>query len=299
MHYLAVSDDDIVSMIALTWWRVCCGDLGAFKPRTDKPLVEQVQAYVAVCIDHEVMRYLHQEGNPAGVHLPKGRQEALQYTALERGDGRVHAELIDMQDPQEILRERQSQQGSQVPEWPGPLGVLIEHWWDQAQSMDDQEARPIKARIEVDLEDGRAGAERVNWAWVFVQAAGSVYAAQTRKAAPLLSARWLDGNAMSTKDLRANVYPRLGLDITVADVARQEMRDLLRLLSEVELWDCAVSPHHLRIVTEDAAQSMARWTSKRGPYKKRDRGVDTMSSTPTGDENAGDVNDWGALQGAA
>ncbi len=300
LHYLAVADEDIVSMISLTWWRVCCGDLGSFKPRVDKPLAEQVQAYVAVCIDHEVMRYLHQEGNPAGVHLPKGRQESLHSTELDREDTQVPEQLVDAQDPQVILEEQERQRDSQVPEWPGPLGVLIEEAWDQAQAMEDQDARPLKARIDVELEGGKSSVERVNWAWVFLQAAGKAYAAQTRKVAPLLSARWLDGNSLSVKDLRAGVYPRLGIDVTVADIARQEMRDLLRLLSEIELWDCAISPHHLRIVTEDAAQSMVRWVGKRGPYKKRSApqdaalAVQDKPSTPSND-----VNDWSALRGAA
>jgi hypothetical protein len=293
--FFSLEEDDLVSLIATLWWRVACGDLGAFSPKPGKSVIPQIQAYVAGCIDNEIMRYLHQEGNPGLVQTPRRQNTAVVTLSLNGGafvpsereeyDAAPLSEpwglnLVDEDDPVAILAR--SQNSRTAPGWPGPIGELIEDWMLRAHEFDKREARALKARVEIEI-DG-ACVDRANLAWVLVQAAYEGDPDRTRAIAPMLTARWIDQFGGSVKDLRAKIYPRLGVDISVADVARQESRDLLRFLSEFVLNDAAVSPEHLRVVVDDAAQAMVRWVGKRGPYKKR--GSANASST----EDAGQFN---------
>lgn len=269
LKQIPLDDDEIISLIGMIWARVVAGDIRSFRPDAGKPVVEQVNAYVAKCLDHEVQRYMRQEGSLAPVHVPRGEKTPFASplasdweSADDESNGSEHQNLICHSDPQQILMDRESLHWHGQSAWPGPVGPDLSHWIEQAREKSSREARAIRCCVH------SGTSYRANMAWIVTQLAYDRAPARAYALAPMLCQRWVNHNNIASKKLLRQIYPGLRANtLTVKSIAGREARNLLRFLAVESSRDATITALHLDLVSQDAQSAMAKWVGKRGPYQ--------------------------------
>jgi hypothetical protein len=265
-----VDHEEVVSIIAELWWRIASGDLGNFRP-TGLDAYDELCAYVAGCIDNEVLRSLRQENAPIGLSLPKGKPSPV---CAVVGHDDVTLNSLDYCDTNDPFHQMSARDHVEVSAWAGHMGAMIEHYLDIAKSMTVREARQSRARI---FMPGRTS--RPNTAWAVVMLAVKHNDERARCFAPMLVARWVYRVGGSITDLRRSAYANLDKDPKKTRlIAHHEARGLLRWLARDCGNETGLTAVHLDLVANDAATAMVGWVALRGSYaKKREKPQDGMA----------------------
>jgi hypothetical protein len=269
-----IEHDEVVSIIAELWWKVASGEIGSFRPRSPQTAYDDLNGYVAGCIDNEILRSMRQENAVCGISIPKGTKESI--TAIEANEDTLGHLEDDGSDP---LHKLYQQSCPEVHAWAGGLGAMIEHYLDAARRMSVREARVARCRVLV-----KGGVGRPNLAWAVVMAGKDHNRPKSVRLAPMLVSRWVDGEGGSITDLRKKVYPHLCSDPEKTRlIANHEARALLRWLASECGNETNVTTEHLFLVAQDAAAAMIGWVGKRGPYKKHSAERESEAGQSRGD----------------
>jgi len=256
-----IDHEEVVSIIAELWWRIASGETGNFQASHASCCEEELRAYVAGCIDNEMLRSMRRENAPGGIALPKGGKISFDFCP-EPQDGEI--DELSAQESIDPLTELCDRENVDVHTWAGQLGSTIEHYLDRARSMTVRESRPLRSQVRE-----KNKLTRPNTAWAVVMAANEHDNANARKLAPMLMARWVDQFGGSIMELRSSTYPYLDKDPEKTRlIAANEARSLLRWLARVSGNETGVTSAHLDLVARDASSAMMGWVGKRGPYKK-------------------------------